>query len=151
MDRCGPARIHGPSIYKAVFVQSLLYKRKQGSLFAQLKQNQKATAQEAGLPLGMVRTNEEFLKERQFTEVLSSMPLITLEKIGESEPVPFKPDGKSPLDGIRALGMGHVIAGAASGLLVRVNFLKECRDSPSVTGYRRDARRCMFVARCSVS
>ena len=72
-------------------------------------------AQEAGLPFGMVRTNEEFLKERQFTEVLSSMPLITLEKIGESEPVPFERGAKSPLDGIRALGMGHVIAGAAIG------------------------------------
>ena len=74
-----------------------------------------AAGQEAGLPFGMVRTNDEFLKERQFTEVLSSMPLITLEKIGESEPVPFKRDAKSPLDGIRALGMGHVIAGAAIG------------------------------------
>jgi len=74
-----------------------------------------AAAQEAGLPFGMVRTNEEFLKERQFTEVLSKMPLITLEKIGESEPIPFKRGAKSPLDGIRALGMGHVIAGAAIG------------------------------------
>jgi len=72
-------------------------------------------AQEAGLPFAMVRTNEEFLKERQFNEVLSRMPLITLEKIGDSEPVPFKRDAKSPLDGIRALGMGHVIAGAAIG------------------------------------
>ena len=43
------------------------------------------------------------------------MPLIALEKIGEGEPIPFKKDGKSPLDGIRALGMGHVIAGAAIG------------------------------------
>src|SRR5262247_2214372 len=61
-------------------------------------------AQEAGLPFAMVRTNEEFLKERQFTEVLSKMPLITLEKIGESEPVPFKRGANGPLDGIRALG-----------------------------------------------
>ena len=38
----------------------------------------------------MVRTNEEFRKELQYTEVLSRMPLITLEKIGDSEPVPFK-------------------------------------------------------------
>src|SRR5215510_10562463 len=72
-------------------------------------------AQEAGLPFAMVRTNEEFLKERQFTEVISKMPLITVEKIGESERVPFKRDAKSPLDGIRALGMGHVIAGAGIG------------------------------------
>ena len=51
----------------------------------------------------------------QYTEVLSRMPLITLEKIGESEPVPLKRDAKSPLEGIRALGLGHVIAGAAIG------------------------------------
>jgi len=74
-----------------------------------------AAAAEAGLVFGMVRTNEEFRKELQYTEVLSEMPLITLEKIGESEPVPFKRGGKSPLEGMRALGLGHVIAGAAIG------------------------------------
>src|SRR5215471_17039832 len=72
-------------------------------------------AQEAGLPFAMVRTTDEFLKEPQYTEVLSKMPLISVEKIGESKPVPFKRGPKSPLDGIRALGMGHVIAGAAIG------------------------------------
>src|SRR5262245_4948762 len=72
-------------------------------------------AQQAGLPFAKVRTNEEFLKERQFSEVLSTMPLITLEKIGESDPVPFERGAKSPLEGIRALGLGHVIAGAAMG------------------------------------
>jgi crotonobetainyl-CoA:carnitine CoA-transferase CaiB-like acyl-CoA transferase len=72
-------------------------------------------AAEAGLVIAMVRTNEEFRKELQYTEVLSRMPLITVEKIGESEPIPFKKDGKSPLDGIRAFGMGHVIAGAGMG------------------------------------
>jgi crotonobetainyl-CoA:carnitine CoA-transferase CaiB-like acyl-CoA transferase len=72
-------------------------------------------AAEAGLPMAMVRTFAEFRKELQYTEVLSSMPLITVEKIGESEPKPFKKDAKSPLDGIRAFGMGHVIAGAAIG------------------------------------
>jgi crotonobetainyl-CoA:carnitine CoA-transferase CaiB-like acyl-CoA transferase len=74
-----------------------------------------SAGQEAGLVFAMVRTNEEFLKEPQYTEVLSSMPLITLEKIGESEVVPFKRGSKSPLEGIRALGMGHVIAGAGMG------------------------------------
>ena len=74
-----------------------------------------AAAAEAGLVFAMVRTNEEFLTEPQYTEVLSGMPLITLEKIGESEPVPFKRDGKRPLDGIRAFGLGHVIAGAGIG------------------------------------
>jgi crotonobetainyl-CoA:carnitine CoA-transferase CaiB-like acyl-CoA transferase len=74
-----------------------------------------AAAAEAGLVFGMVRTNEEFRNEPQYTEVLSRMPLITLEKIGESEPIPLERDAKSPLEGIRALGLGHVIAGAAIG------------------------------------
>src|SRR5262249_16695669 len=58
---------------------------------------------------------EEFRKEAQYTEVLSRMPLISVEKIGQSAPISFTKDGKSPLDGIRALGMGHVIAGAGIG------------------------------------
>src|SRR5271170_3889309 len=72
-------------------------------------------AAEAGLVFAMVRTNEEFRNEPQYTEVLSRMPLITLEKIGESDPVPFQRGAKSPLDGIRAFGLGHVIAGAGIG------------------------------------
>jgi crotonobetainyl-CoA:carnitine CoA-transferase CaiB-like acyl-CoA transferase len=72
-------------------------------------------AAEEGLILAKVRSFEEFCRELQYTEVLAKMPLISVEKIGESEPVPFKPDAKAPLDGIRAFGMGHVIAGAAIG------------------------------------
>jgi crotonobetainyl-CoA:carnitine CoA-transferase CaiB-like acyl-CoA transferase len=72
-------------------------------------------AAEAGIVIAKVRTFEEFRKELQYTEVLSKMSLISVEKIGESEPIPFRNDGTSPLDGIRALGMGHVIAGAAIG------------------------------------
>ena len=72
-------------------------------------------AAEAGLPIAKVRTFEEFRTEPQYIEVLSRMPLIKVEKIGESEPMPFKKDATSPLDGIRALGMGHVIAGACIG------------------------------------
>jgi len=67
------------------------------------------------LVLAKVRSFEEFRNELQYTEVLAKMPLISVEKIGESEPVPFKPNPKSPLDGIRAFGMGHVIAGAGIG------------------------------------
>jgi len=72
-------------------------------------------AAEAGLVFTKVRTFEEFSKEPQYTEVLAGMPLITVEKIGESEPIPFRKDAKTPLDGIRAMGMGHVIAGAGMG------------------------------------
>jgi len=68
-----------------------------------------------GLVIAMVRTNEEFRREPQYTQVLSKMPLITVEKIGESDPVPLKASGDLPLSGIRAFGMGHVIAGGAMG------------------------------------
>jgi crotonobetainyl-CoA:carnitine CoA-transferase CaiB-like acyl-CoA transferase len=74
-----------------------------------------AAAAEEGLVLAKVRSFEELCKEQQYTEVLAKMPLISVQKIGESEPVPFKPNAKTPLDGIRAFGMGHVIAGAAIG------------------------------------
>jgi crotonobetainyl-CoA:carnitine CoA-transferase CaiB-like acyl-CoA transferase len=72
-------------------------------------------AADEGLVLAMVRTNEEFRRELQYTDFLSKMPLITVEKIGESDPVPLKASGNLPLAGIRALGMGHVIAGAGMG------------------------------------
>jgi hypothetical protein len=72
-------------------------------------------AAEQGLVLAKVRTNEEFRRELQYTEVLSKMPLVTVEKIADTEPIPFKPGAKMPLDEIRALGMGHVIAGAGIG------------------------------------
>src|SRR5215472_6841617 len=70
---------------------------------------------EAGVVMAKVRTFDEFRKEQQYTDVLSRMPLITLEKIGNSEPIPFTKNAASPLDGIRAFGMGHVIAGAGIG------------------------------------
>lgn len=72
-------------------------------------------AAEIGIVMGKVRTFEEFRRELQYIEVLSRTPLIKVEKIGASDPMPFKKGGASPLDGIRALGMGHVIAGAAIG------------------------------------
>src|ERR1700675_1403990 len=68
-----------------------------------------------GLVLAMVRTNEEFRREPQYAQVLSRMPLVTVEKIGESDPVPLKASGNLPLAGVCALGMGHVIAGAGMG------------------------------------
>src|SRR3954462_15475954 len=59
-----------------------------------------AAAAEEGLVLAKLRTIEEFLSEPQYTEVLSTMPLITVEKIGASDPAPFERGGRSPLDGI---------------------------------------------------
>src|SRR5438876_10705972 len=43
-----------------------------------------------GLVRAMIRTNEEFRREAQYEQVLSRMPLITVEKIAESEPVPLQ-------------------------------------------------------------
>jgi crotonobetainyl-CoA:carnitine CoA-transferase CaiB-like acyl-CoA transferase len=103
-----------------------------------------AAAAEAGLVLAMVRTNEEFRDEFQYTEVLSTMPLITVEKIGESEPVPFTNGGTNPLDGIRAFGMGHVIAGAAIGrdlAMYGADVLNIWRpDDTEVEGFAWDAQ-----------
>ncbi|WP_033727966.1 CoA transferase [Pseudomonas parafulva] len=72
-------------------------------------------AAEQGIVMGMVRSTAEFLNERQYTDVLSQQPLIKIEKIGESAPMPFSRGAAKPLEGIRALGLGHVIAGAAIG------------------------------------
>ena len=57
----------------------------------------------AGLQATMVRTVEEFLAEEQFRH-LAALDLVQIEKIGESDPVPFTSAPKAPLDGIRALG-----------------------------------------------
>lgn len=70
---------------------------------------------DAGIVMPMVRSTEEFLETRQYRDVLAGLPLIEVEKIGESAPEPLPGGATQPLDGIRALGMGHVIAGAGIG------------------------------------
>jgi crotonobetainyl-CoA:carnitine CoA-transferase CaiB-like acyl-CoA transferase len=70
---------------------------------------------EAGVVMPMIRTAEEFLREPHYLEALQDLPLIEIEKIGESEPIPFTPNPIAPLSGIRALGMARVIAGAGTG------------------------------------
>lgn len=71
-------------------------------------------AAENGVVMPVVRSVPEFLNEEQF-EYIAKNPLVTIEKIGESDPEPFTSNPSQPLDGIRALGMGHVIAGAGLG------------------------------------
>jgi hypothetical protein len=63
----------------------------------------------------MLRTPEELIREQHFADGLASLPLVEITKIGDCEPEPFGSGGTSPLAGVRALGMGHVIAGAAIG------------------------------------
>jgi len=68
-----------------------------------------------GLQCTMVRSVDEFMREEQYKQIVSQLPLIELEKIGDSRPEPIPQGGRSPLDGYRALGLGHVIAGPATG------------------------------------
>lgn len=66
-------------------------------------------AQDAGVPLAICRTREEYQTSEQYLHHAAT-PLIHIEKIGDSAPEPL-PAGPRPLSGIRALGMVHVVAG----------------------------------------
>ncbi len=72
-------------------------------------------ATDQGLIMGKVRSLEEFMNEPVYREYMKTIPLIEIEKIGDSEPEPLSVGAKTPLEGIRALGMGHVMAGAGIG------------------------------------
>lgn len=74
-----------------------------------------AAGEKAGVVMPMVRSLPEFLEEQHYKEVLANAPLIEISKIGESAPEPLRESGELPLSGYRALGMGHVIAGAGLG------------------------------------
>ncbi|WP_027928572.1 CoA transferase [Amycolatopsis thermoflava] len=68
----------------------------------------------AGAVLPMLRTPAELMAEPHYREVLADLPLVEITKIGDSAPEPLGPV-EDPLAGVRALGMGHVIAGAGVG------------------------------------
>jgi crotonobetainyl-CoA:carnitine CoA-transferase CaiB-like acyl-CoA transferase len=61
------------------------------------------------VPLQMIRTKEEFDASEQ-GRVHAATPLIHIEKIGDSDPIPL-PQGKRPLSGLRVLAMVHAVAG----------------------------------------
>ena len=46
---------------------------------------------------------------------LASLPLVHIEKIADGWPQPFFANPARPLDGVRALGFSHVIAGPGMG------------------------------------
>ena len=64
------------------------------------------TARGAG---GMVRSMDEWAQHPQSAAV-ASLPLIEIEKIGDSPPVPL-PEGSRPLSGVRVLDLTRVLAG----------------------------------------
>lgn len=73
-----------------------------------------AAGAEAGVVMPVVRTPEQFLAEEQYGE-LAARPLIEVRKVGESDPQPLGAGADQPLSGVRALGLGHVIAGGGIG------------------------------------
>jgi crotonobetainyl-CoA:carnitine CoA-transferase CaiB-like acyl-CoA transferase len=73
-----------------------------------------AAGNAAGIVMPMLRSPEELFAETHYRDVLADLPLISLERIGDSVPEPL-PAAAEPLAGVRALGMGHVIAGAGAG------------------------------------
>ncbi|NUP28496.1 MAG: carnitine dehydratase [Nocardia sp.] len=69
----------------------------------------------AGVVLPMLRTTAELLNEPHYRDFLAEMPLVEITRIGDSEAEPLASGAEQPLSGVRALGAGHVIAGAGAG------------------------------------
>jgi crotonobetainyl-CoA:carnitine CoA-transferase CaiB-like acyl-CoA transferase len=65
------------------------------------------------VPLHMIRTKEEWEASEQ-GGVHAETPLIQIEKIGESDPIPL-PQGERPLSGLRVLSFVHAVAGPCVG------------------------------------
>jgi hypothetical protein len=71
--------------------------------------------EKAGIPMPLARNIKDVLKMDAFTRSVGLMPLVSVEKVGECDPIPFTPNPRTPLDGIRQLATTHVIAGPSIG------------------------------------
>lgn len=60
--------------------------------------------------IGIVRTAEEWLAH-PVGRRLAAKPVIEVQKIGDSDPIPFPTGGPKPLSGIRILDCTHVVGG----------------------------------------
>jgi crotonobetainyl-CoA:carnitine CoA-transferase CaiB-like acyl-CoA transferase len=74
-----------------------------------------AAAEKAAIPMPLARNIKDVLKMDAFTKNLGLIPLVSVEKVGESDPIPFTPNPTTPLDGIRLLSSSHVIAAPSIG------------------------------------
>jgi crotonobetainyl-CoA:carnitine CoA-transferase CaiB-like acyl-CoA transferase len=72
-------------------------------------------AAEAGVVMALARPLQQILDMDVFRRGLRDRPLISVERIADSDPRPFGPDCRDPLSGVRALGLAHVIAGPSIG------------------------------------
>ncbi len=70
---------------------------------------ERAIREEAGA-VGVVRTAEEW-RAHPVGRRLAAKPVVEVEKIGESDPVPLPEGGEMPLSGVRVLDCTHVIGG----------------------------------------
>lgn len=74
---------------------------------------EKAIREESGA-IGVVRTHEEWLVH-PVGRRLASKPIVEIEKIGESDPIPLSKGCTTPFDGIHVLDCTHVIGGPITG------------------------------------
>ena len=77
---------------------------------------------------GAVRSREEWRKHPQGI-ALMQLPVITIEKTGDSAPEPFGP-AKRPLSGLRVLDHTHIVAGPTIGRTLAeqgADVLQVCR------------------------
>ncbi len=70
---------------------------------------ERAIREESGA-IGMVRTADEW-RQHPVGARLAQKPVIEVEKIGDSDPIPLPEGLTSPLDGVRVLDCTHVIGG----------------------------------------
>jgi len=71
------------------------------------------TCFENGAIFGIHRTAKEW-SQHPHGKYLATEPLVQIEKIGDTDPIPFDSEGDQPLSGIRTLSLTHVIAGTTA-------------------------------------
>lgn len=71
-------------------------------------------AAEARVVLTRCRRLEDALQLEVY-QTLKDMPLIRIDKVADSAPIPFTDRPTDPLTGVRALGMAHTVAGPSMG------------------------------------